>query len=117
MNDGSWNDEKQAALDKWASESHSDYMAKFEALCKDGGKFTQDGDTIGELFLFGNLFMMKQCGFLKELPLKLTKFYDRLMKVPAVKNCCEDKTKLVPNYFVPIPEKGASSGTAPAAAS
>lgn len=113
-----WNDEKKAELDKWASEKHDVYMKQFEALCNAEGKFTPEGDTFGELHLFSNLFQFKKCGFIKELPPKLTKFYDRVISIPAVKNCCEDKTKMgvLKEALVPVPAPGAKAEPAPAVA-
>jgi len=93
-----WNAEKNAAMEKWKEEQHKDYLTKFEALCKDDGKFTPEGDTIGELHLFSNLFQLIDCGFLvnNDLPPKLQKFYERVAKIPEVKKCCDDKTKMPP---------------------
>lgn len=110
-----WNDEKKAALETWATDKNKKYLDQFEDLCNDDGKFTADGNTIGELSVFHLLYHFKCCGFLTEFTPKLNKFYARLMEIEAVKKCCENKTKMgeLADYVVPVPGKEAQPDTAP----
>lgn len=94
FNKDQWTEERTESLKKFQSGPLEKYLAEFEALCNDSGKFTQEGDTIGELFVFSNLYHLADSEHLPKLPPKLQKFYDRLLAIPAVKNCCEDKTRM-----------------------
>jgi Cu-Zn family superoxide dismutase len=101
-----WNEEKTAKLDAWADKENKMYLKQLEGLCNDG-KFTVDGNTVGELWVFALLFHYKACNFMTDFGATLNAFYERVAAIPEVKKCCENQTKFgeLGDYVVPRPSK------------
>merc|ERR1712046_305697 len=78
-----WNKDKEAELDAWANNQNKQYLSQLEKLCNNG-KFTTDGNTVGELWVFALLFYYKTCGFMPDFGPTLNSFYERVAAIPEV---------------------------------
>mmetsp|Transcript_104623 Transcript_104623/g.223612 ORF Transcript_104623/g.223612 Transcript_104623/m.223612 type:complete len:229 (-) Transcript_104623:48-734(-) len=99
-----WDSAAAQKLLEWSPKC-DDYLKQFEALCGADGKFTSEGNTVGELHLWALLYHFKVVSFKLPLPPKLATFYARIEALPAVQRCVTGKTQMgeLADYVVPVP--------------
>lgn len=102
-----WDAEKAKAFQE-AKPKIKEFCMKYpKFLVGDKARFTERGDTMGELDLWIKLYMMINGCYpeiLTDVP-ELKNFYDRLSAMPGPKKYADNTTKFgaLMNYFVPIP--------------
>lgn len=101
-----FDDKKKTEFESETKPAVAAQLGKYEQfLLPAGDRFTESGQTLGEIHLFCQLHMLSNGALPEVIQGKLASFYSRMASIPGIKKVLDGQSVMgeLAHYLVPLP--------------